>query len=363
MLRKVGFWVGLSLLTGPVPAVAQSGEGVTIRSRAVEIRLSGRVHEQFNTTSADGEAASEFLILRARPELEVVVNDFIEGKLTVDFGEGEVDLKDAYLTLNFDPAFEVTLGQFKRPFDLFELTSSTQILVIERTGKIRGTEVSSLSRFTERLRYSDRDIGVRISGHDRRSVVKWAAAVTNGNGANAEDADGVKALQARVGVSPVDRLTVWGNLSATPFATETAGGRPDRQGDHDQAVAFQFDAEWGNFDRGLHIQAGIVGGDNWRRVEGTTADVPQFLAWQVMGTYKIPVQGKRFVGAVEPLLRVSQGNPDTDVADDGGILLTPGFVVHFVGRNKIALNLDVWNPEDDALDAEASFKAQAYLHF
>lgn len=345
-------------------AQTQGNEGVKIRARAVEIGISGRVHEQFNTTSVTGEPGSEFLIRRARPEFDITVSDFVEGKLSADFGEGELDLKDAYVKLDFDPALQVTFGQFKRPFDLFELTSSTQILVIERTGKIRGAEVSSLSRFTERLRYSDRDIGVQITGRDRRGLVQWAAALTNGNGANREDEDGEKAFEGRLGVSPVKELTIWGGISTTPYATgETAGGDPDPSGDHTQAVAFQVDGEWGDFDRGPHAQAGIVWGDNWRAVEGSDVDAPTFMAWQVIGTYKFPVRKSRFVQALEPVFRISQGDPDTGVEDDGGVLLTPGFVVTFAGRNKIAFNYDVWVPQGEDLDTESSFKAQAYLHF
>lgn len=343
---------------------AQGNEGVKIRARAIEIAISGRMHEQFNTSSVTGEPESEFLIRRARPEFDVKVNDFVEGKLGADFGEGELDLKDAYVKLEFDPALQVTFGQFKRPFDLFELTSSTQILVIERTGKIRGIEVTSLSRFTERLRYSDRDIGVQVTGRDRRGLLQWAAAVTNGNGANREDEDGEKAFQGRLGISPWKLLTIWGAISTTPYATEqTAGGEPDPSGDHTQAVAFQVDGEWGNFDRGPHVQAGIVSGDNWRAVEGSDVEAPTFVAWQAIGTYKFPVRKSRFVQALEPVFRVSQGDPDTDVENDGGVLLTPGFVVYFGGRNKIAFNYDVWVPQRDDLDTESSFKAQAYLHF
>lgn len=350
---------------GPAAAGGQTGDGVRVRSRAIEITISGRIHQQFNTTSVDGEAGSEFLIRRARPEFEVVINDWISGKLSADFGEGDAELRDAYVRLDFDPAFEVTLGQFKRPFDLFELTSSTQILVIERAGKIRGlddfvggADVYSLSRFTERLRYSDRDIGVQVAGRDRTGRIHWAAALTNGNGANAEDVDGRKAYQLRLGVTPAEKLTVSGGVSGTPYRVE-----PGATGEHDQAVAFQLDAEYGDFDRGPHVQAGIVTGDNWRPVEGTRADPPRFVAWQVIGTYKFEVEGNRWVRFVEPVFRVSQGDPDTDVRDDAGVLVTPGVVLHFVGRNKFALNYDVWVPQSRARSTESSFKAQVYLHF
>jgi hypothetical protein len=36
-------------------------------------------------------------------------------------------------------------------------------------------------------------------------------------------------------------------------------------------------------------------------------------------------------------------------------------MVHFIGRNKVAANIDVWVP--DGGETEWSFKLQTYLHF
>ncbi len=98
-----------------------AGAQVQLTSRAVEITLTGRVHMQYWTTSVDGPRSSEFLLRRARFTAHVKVDDLIEGYIQPDFGEGKLSLKDAYLRLNFDPAFRVSFGQFKRAFDIFQL--------------------------------------------------------------------------------------------------------------------------------------------------------------------------------------------------------------------------------------------------
>ena len=135
--------------------------GVEVKSKAKEIKFTGRVHTQFNTSSVENEIASEFIIRRARLTAEVELNDFVSGKVQPDFGEGDVKLKDAYMKLDYHKGLSFKIGQFKRPFDLFELTSSTKILVVERALKIRGVSgLRSLSSLTEKLEYSDRDIGV-----------------------------------------------------------------------------------------------------------------------------------------------------------------------------------------------------------
>ncbi|GIW52171.1 MAG: hypothetical protein KatS3mg081_1526 [Gemmatimonadales bacterium] len=337
----------------PVPAAAAQ---VSLSSQAAQIRLSGRVQTQFNTTSVDGEPASDFLIRRARFSAEVTINDFVSGKVEPEYGEGRVQLRDAYLRLSFGPAFRVTAGQFKRPFDLFELTSSTQILVIERAGDIRGVNacagpggVCSFSRLTERLQFADRDIGVMVDGADRSGRLSYFAAITNGAGQNQRDENGAKSFTARARFVLADGVAVAGNLALHDYVA--AGGDA-------RAAAWGGDLEIGNFDEGLHVQAGLVAGENWRNL--TAGDPSTFLAVQGIVTYKSPVSGSRYLEAVEPVGRVSWSDPALGGAADGGWLFTPGIVLHFAGRNKLAVNVDLWR---SSAVAEWSLKIQSYLYF
>ena len=87
------------------------------------------------------------------------------------------------------------------------------------------------------------------------------------------------------------------------------------------------------------------------------------MAGQVIGTYKLGIRGNPYLEAMEPLVRVSYADPDDDTADDGGLLVTPGIQFFFVGRNKIALNLDILLPESEDDGTEFSFRAQSSVHF
>ena len=77
-----------------------------ISSRASRMSVGGRVHTQFAHSSVEGEKSSDFFISRARLLFEVSLNDFVEGRLEHDFVGG---LRDAFLRLNFDPAFRLSL--------------------------------------------------------------------------------------------------------------------------------------------------------------------------------------------------------------------------------------------------------------
>jgi len=332
---------------------------VVIKSKAMEIRFSGRVHMQWNQTSSTSAAvASTFFVRRARLTAEVKINDFIEGKIQPEYGEGVVGLRDAYVDLVFAPAFRFRAGQFKRPFDRFELVSSTQILVIERVGGVRGIDpcpgvdnVCSYSRFTERLNYSDRDLGIAMGGQVGRIV--WSASMTNGEGPNdLVDENGTKSYGGRLEYRGPG-LVIGANVGVHDYINDSTAS-------DEYATAFGADVDWGRYEQpGPHVKAGITFGDNWKNL--TTPSPSRFATAQGIVTYLFPIRGNRFAYGIEPVARASWGDPDTDVSGDGGWLFTPGLVAHFTGRNKFAVNVDIWLPATG--DTEYSVKAQMYLHF
>ncbi|RMH16120.1 MAG: hypothetical protein D6701_09290, partial [Gemmatimonadetes bacterium] len=105
--------------------------------------VGGRVHLQFNTTPVEGEPSSEFLVRRARLYVNGRVNEWIDGVAQVDVSGGRASARFAFVRLWFGEALQLSFGQFKRAFDLFELTSSSRILVVERAGGVRGVEFGS----------------------------------------------------------------------------------------------------------------------------------------------------------------------------------------------------------------------------
>jgi hypothetical protein len=339
------------------PAHAQ----VEISSKAMEIKLTGRVQLQFNHTSDSAALIpSTFFVRRARLTAEIKVNDFISGKIQPEYGEGTVGLRDAYVNLNFHPALRATFGQFKRPFDVFELVSSTQILVIERAGGVRGSAscsgvggVCSLSRFTEKLLYSDRDLGVQLDGQLGGSGLHYWVSATNGRGPNNDiDENAAKSFSGRLEYD-IGSVRVGAHVGIHDYPNDSTGT-------DEFANAFGADVDWGQYEKpGPHVKAGFVYGDNWKNL--VSADPSKFVSGQVIGTYLFPIKENRFVYGVEPLMRVSWGDPDTGVDADDGWIFTPGLVFHFIGRNKFAVNVDVWKPATG--DTEYSLKAQTYLHF
>lgn len=335
---------------------------------SVSLRVNGRVQVQFNTTSVDTVdgtplADSEFLIRRARLTFDIRFNDFLSARVEPDYsvilGEGLFSLRDAYVRLTFGPGLRASLGQFKRPFDLFELTSSTQILVAERTGAVRGagpcgglTTVCSLSALTEGLLYSDRDVGVMLDGDAVPGRLRYAVALTNGQPQNRRESASGKTVTGRLS------LTLFGDVALSANGSYKDYLHPTTQLPA-HAGAWGADLEVGSVARGPHMQAGIVGGDDWRVADGTE-DVARFLTGQVIAAWQVPV-GHRWLAGIEPVARASWGDPSTEQDDDGGWLLTPGVILHLGGRNRLHTNLDVWVPQVG--DTEYSFRTQMNFYF
>jgi hypothetical protein len=345
--------LALALLVPPLRPAPVSAQ-VEIAARAATITFGGRLHMQYAHSSMDA-ADNDFLIRRARMIAEVRVNDFMSGRVQPDFAGGGAALKDAYVSLDFSEAFELTLGQFKRPFDIFELASSTDLSLIERDGRVEGLSacagvgsICSYSRFTEALGYSDRDLGVRVSGAS--GTLGYQASLTNGTGADTPDENDRKSVSGRVTWSATDRVRVSGQIGLHDYV--------DAAGDA-TAVAFGGDVEVGTWREGLHVQAAFVAGDNWRALD-PQLDPATFLTWQAVASYYHPLAGDR-IAAVEPLARMSWGDPDRDADDDGGILLTPGVMLYVLGRNRIGVNLDYYAPQSGS--SELSLKVQSYLYF
>lgn len=358
-------------------AVALAGLGLATAVQAQEvsvgghakIRIGGRFHMQYNTTSvdtADGEPVpeTEFLLRRARLTFDVTFNDLISARIEPDYstigGVGLFSLRDAYMRLTFGSGFRATAGQFKRPFDVFELTSSTQILVVERGGQVRGVTacgrlltVCSYSNLSAGLLYSDRDLGLMLDGALVPGRLQYAVAATNGQALRTRESNSGKQLTGRISVIPLKDLVVSGNVGWKDYSNVVTEV-PER------AVAWGADVEFGTFAGGPHVQAGLIGGDNWRQPTLDSTGVESFFTGQVIATWRLPVR-HRWIDGVEPTLRASWADPNLSLDDDDGWLITPGAMLHLGSRNRLYVNLDVWVPRGG--DTEYALLSQLNFYF
>lgn len=347
-MRSKTLLLAAALVLTAAPALEAQTE---ITARGADIRIGGRLHGQFTTSSVDG-ANSQFAFRRARLNIDVSVGDFWSARVQPDFVGGTATLQDAWVRFNFDPAFRVSVGQFQRAFDIFEASSSTELSIIERDGRIGGYSncagvggVCTLSRFAPKLEFAGRDQGVRVEAGSGR--LRFLGTLTNGTGVNTADENSSKSFGGRLTYAATEKLKVGGGIALHDY---------DDAGETEYATGWSAELEYGDFaEEGLHLQAGVIGGENWK-----VTDSPTFMAWQAVATWYAPLNGDRIVG-IEPVARIGSGDPNTAVDDDGGLAFTPGLMFYVSGRNKFGFNVDFYSPQTG--DTEYSFKFQTYVYF
>lgn len=353
-MRRILLATALLAFTMAAPPAIEAQ--TTISARAASLRIGGRLHTQYQGSSIDG-AVNDFFVRRARLIVDGSFNDFLSGRVQTDLVGGSATLLDAYLSMHFSDGFNLSVGQMKRSFDIFELSSSTDLSIVERDGRITGYSnctgvgrVCSLSRLTEALRYAGRDVGVRIDGES--GTFSYEATITNGPGVNVSDENDGKSFSGRSSVQVSEGVVVSANIGVHDYV--------DPMAETAYALAWGGDVQFGTWRDGVLLQAGLVGGDNWASLMGVNNDPAQFLAFQVIGSFYSPLSGERLEG-IEPLLRVSVADPNGDIDSDGGTLITPGLMLYFMGKNKIGANVDYFMPGTG--DSEFSFRLATFLYF
>lgn len=376
-------WIVLALAGMATPAAAQ-----TMDAGAFKLKLLGRMQAQFNTTSVDEQElvdagrspsaipASTFEIRRIRFGAELEHEDWLTGKLEMEFGMARLATRDAYVNMGFSDAFEVRIGQFKKPFSLLQLTSSSVWPVIERGVRIRGLAdalaledslaggTPVLSRYEggvlfgeeqdllESQRYQAFDLGASV--HGRIGGFGYHAGIFNGAGGDRTDDTDSKALAARVTYKFASRLpvTVGAGVSHRQVRLASRPVITERDG-----TAYEADLEIGAFAKpGLHVLAEVSKGRSF--ADGTSS----FTGAHAIVAHYTALENKRFDG-LEFAARASYGDPSDEKEGDEGLLLTPGVNLYFFGRNRLMLNWDFYRADPDRFSNQNAIRAQAQFYF
>jgi hypothetical protein len=364
MKDRVGvLTLGLVFLTGGF----QLASAQKVSAPAVDsLQLRGIAQAQFNTTSAEDEPESEWLIRRARLGARAYVGGWIQGFVEGDFGKGGARLTDGWVNLRFDKRFQLKLGQFKVPIDALELTSSRQLPVVERDPIPRGAVGFSPNGLLDDLGYNGRDIGAGWTGAWPSVTVE--AGFFNGSGDNSSEDDDGKQVAARV----------TGKLQGTwRLAVGWTGIRvSDPPADDDAAWynAVEIAATHGTYgEPGWRGLGQIIFGDDYDPdVFGD--DDASFVALQGVAGYHVPLYNTAYLIGMEPVVRlgwarVNDGSIVIDdelvpVGDDPETLVATGGVNLFWQDNVVTqFQVDVADPNIGDSDTEVAFRFQAGFAF
>lgn len=348
-----------ALLLVTIPAAGQ-GFAIATPDSSAKITFGGRVQTVFNTTSVDDLPVAQTELRRVRLEANLQLGELVHGRIQPEFAGSRVTLKDAYVRLNFHPAAQLWAGQAHRPFGAISPASTTRILPIEKGLRIRGVQ----DAFDEynlllNLGYSDRDVGLQLRGEPRNAPLglSYAAGFFNGPAVSLAPREETWQAVARVAARPVDAVRLGVSWSRIDHVREETATDPL---DTREGQAWAADVELGSDRGGMHVVGEATYGDF-----DPFADAKFFGAQGWLG-YRTGRVSER-IAAVEPLLRVSYGDPDVDGEAElgdahGGVLVTPGVNLWLGGLNRFALNWEVWSPDGDG-ERVHSLKALFQLAF
>jgi len=174
----------------------ENNEEIKVLS-AQSLELSG--YTQAGYTHGD-KSKEGFRIRQARVKLKGDILKNIHYKLQIDAVLAPV-LLDAQIEMSLAPHTKLRVGQFKVPFSLESLTSSSDLDTINRSQTVEklcpGRDIGAKGR----------DIGVTIKGEFSR--IKYTLGIFNGSGINKTDFNDQKDIVGRV-VFRLDHFLVFG---------------------------------------------------------------------------------------------------------------------------------------------------------
>jgi phosphate-selective porin OprO/OprP len=180
--------------------ISSGVNSLTIGARA-QFRWTAEDREQFDADTAGGGVGevdglvSQFDIPRMRVTLAGgVYRPWMRYSFQFEFtrtgGEGASKIKDAFLEIRpTGRTYRFTMGQFKVPFGLQQLTSSSRLQFVDRA-------------ITDSKFVPSREMGVTVSGTTAATRVGYAGGVFNGSGESAGQNNRSHLWAARVFVHP-----------------------------------------------------------------------------------------------------------------------------------------------------------------
>lgn len=150
-----------------------------------------------------------FDVRRARFDVKGNFTSFFSYRLQADFA-GSPKLVDAYAEIKVNDYFNITVGQFRIPFSLENLTSMNKFELIDFS--------QAVDAFTARGKdvignQNGRDIGIQLGGalvkNKAGNLVEYRLGVFNGSGINiADTANEAKDIVGRLIVNPVKGFSI-----------------------------------------------------------------------------------------------------------------------------------------------------------
>ncbi|HEY7029019.1 MAG TPA: porin [Gemmatimonadales bacterium] len=241
---------------------------------------------------------------------------------------GGIRLRDAFIDVRFTKpeaktSFMLRMGQEKRPFGRYELTSANNLPSIERGAGQGLVGAGSNDLFTAQG-FLSHDVGAHLQFDYKLSdlrLLTLIAGAYNGRGESLNDNNNAKSFGFRGTVGITDKLNVGGSFfSHDNIVTPTGASAPDSNYTNS---AWGLDAQWGKpGDAGLYLVGDYMSGQDGSGVL-VSGDKKTILGISAVGAYNIRIKSPTsWLTAIEPAVRYDFADPDTELDDNGTTLIT-----------------------------------------
>ena len=316
----------LFVIVIPATADEEKDEFALVASQSLELKA----YTQVRYTHTDDDI-NEFRIRRARAGLKGEILKNINYILQIDAAKSTI-LLDAKVEITFSAYARMTFGQFKVPFGLENLTSSSALDTINRSQTVENLCPS------RDIGGQGRDIGVALSG--KFSWIEYSLGVFNGEGANRADTNERKDLDARLGFSPFDFLTFSLSHYQGKSPSPLFGG--DSVVDRDRTGADIYF---------VHEQISVKG----EYIFARDYQIDKY-GWYIQGGYYfIPDK-------IQAIVRYDSYDENMDIQGDRADIITLGLNWFFSKKTKLQINYE--HQRDEFADTtEHVFLAQFQAYF
>lgn len=347
-----------------------------LRAQTPQVRVSGRIQVQYLDPAGDSTSnynpalgVSTFSVRRLRIHTDVQLGERTSLSIMPSFEMGSLRMRDAFMRVALIPEGPVrlglTLGQEKKPFSRYELTSSNNLVVIERGVSVRGAvNPPAQNNILNDNGYISHDLGASVDVTAAAGRMQLKAGVYNGAGESAIDVNNSRTYGARL------TGTLLRDARARPLLRAGAAVLSRDRGVTTTTISSIFDpdsvkrttavgleAEWGDFRPGLHVVADYATGkqltdpawrfDTGRNLGNLRAGAPDsvlttFRSLHVVASWRFQLADnpRAIARIIEPALRIDLTDPDTRTTSNGGMLITPALNIHFTSTAVIRLALD-----------------------
>jgi hypothetical protein len=379
-----------SILSGALLALPIVIGTAAAQTTYPNVKVTGRLQEQFYYFDNDPYATtvgskSNFFTRRARIEARGQISENVTVYIQPSFeggrnltnlvttcsgvplvcrttGRSGLRLRDAWIDVRFSPeaskgGLYLRAGQEKRPYSRYELTSSNNLVSIER-GAGQGLPPRGSNDLFSSNGFLSHDVGASVRYEyklDDVRLVTVKLGAYNGQGESLNDVNNKKSFGARATAGIWSKLDIGGSWFAHDGIV-TVGSVVDSTFTN---YAWGVDAQWGKpGDEGLYVLGEYLDGND------ATAAKNKIRGIQGLAAYNYRIKSPTsWLYAIEPAFRIDFADPNTTVDGDRSTLITAVLGIYMSSKAQLRVAYERQSFQDDITPAISGIRSALTVNF